>query len=112
MGIGMCQWSFEPTGIFLLQVAINYAIHLMNANNTDETEIISKTTINDALKYLDDYHQINKPLVESLLENLKDNLTYFQDIANEIKIKELLELELKLINFFQKLKILKKNKQK
>lgn len=93
--IGMCQWNYGPLDVFLLQVTMNYTVHLMYGDFTDKDKavIILKKTINDALQHLDNHDPTNKPLVESLLENLKKNLLRFQAIVDEKTLAQLLEID-------------------
>lgn len=90
---GMCQWNFKPTDILSLQVVMSYTIHLMNSPYTEKKAIvILETAINNAQKDLDSHDPTNKPLVESLLKNLKENVIHFQDVAVELTITEFFEL--------------------
>lgn len=90
----MCQWNFEPTDVLLLQVAMSYTIHLINANHIHKAILILENTINDALEDRDDHVSTNRPLVESLIECLNANLVHFQRIAVERKQVQSMGLEL------------------
>lgn len=91
--LSMCQWNYEPTDVCLLQVAMNYTVHLINANNTDKAINILKQIIHDALEGQNNYDPTNEPLVELFLEYLNQNLVDIQKIADDQKPAQLLEIE-------------------
>lgn len=101
--MGMCLWNYEPTDVFLLQVAMNYTVHLINANYTDLAITILNSVIKNAQQDQEKNDPTNNPFVELLLIDLNENLVKFQKIADQ-KCEERLEHDVnehlpEMINF-------------
>lgn len=95
--ISICQWNFEATNPFLLQIAMEYTEHLNNTGNTCESIAILRGAIDSAQVDLEK-KDINQRLsmVELLLTNLNTNLQHFEDIFNQMELvqpNELIDFE-------------------
>jgi len=92
--MSICQWNFEPTDPYLLQVALNFTTHLNNANNTEQAISILRIVIqNTHTEDLQNYDFLKKSYVELILKYLNETLIRFQNIFNKklIRIIELIE---------------------
>jgi len=98
--MSLCQWNFKPTDPYLLQIALNFTTHLINANNTDTAIVILKRVIQNAQEDdLENYDFLKKSYVELFLKYLNECLVRFQVIHNQ-KMIELIENYLPLESLF------------
>ncbi|XP_026807391.1 14-3-3 protein gamma-like [Rhopalosiphum maidis] len=90
--LSICQWNFEPTNPYLLQVALNFTTHLNNANYTDiAINILNRVIQNIHTEDLQNYDSLKKSYVELILKYLNETLIRFQNIFNQ-KLKQIIEL--------------------
>lgn len=87
--MSICQWNFEPTDPYLLQVASNLTTHLNDANETEKAIVILKKVIGDIkAEDLENYDFQKKSNVELILKYLNDSLVRFQIIFDQKLIDE------------------------
>jgi len=92
--MSLCQWNFEPTDPYLLQIACNFTTHLNNTNDTDMAKVILKRVIQNIQKDdLENHDFLKKSYTELFLKYLNECLVRFQIIDRQklIKIIELIE---------------------
>jgi len=92
--LSICEWNFEPSDPYLLQVAFNITTHLNNANDTDMAIVILKRVIQNTREDdLKNYDFLKKSYIELFLKYLNECLVRFQIIEHQKLIKTIEQFE-------------------
>ncbi|VVC37326.1 14-3-3 protein,14-3-3 domain [Cinara cedri] len=75
----LCEWNFESSDPLLLKTAMKYAFQLSDAGNNRLAIVILKRVIDNAQEHLDKNYLADKPIIESLIMDLNNNLIMFID---------------------------------